>query len=190
MRGAHRALSVVHVERTVPLVMTPHTPLAQVLNKHFVVHGHHLIDSTSPFFLYFSFLSISVYFLQNELFLELDNLIAMESLCYSAKGSEDAYDVSTSLTSYEPNFVTFGELNESSGPFSFMIPSSDQDMDDVTLGKMLTEAHRGQADYCHEEEKEEGEVEQEVEGEKEEEHSNNNAHVHGWDDYGRQVRTA
>ena len=73
----------------------------------------------------------------------------MESLCYSAnKGSEDAYDVSTSLTGYEPNFVTFGELNDSSVPFSFMIPSSDQDMDDVTLGKLLTEAHRGQADYC------------------------------------------
>ena len=29
-----------------------------------------------------------------------------------------------------------------------MIPSSDQDMDDVTLGKMLTEAQRGQVDYC------------------------------------------
>ena len=29
-----------------------------------------------------------------------------------------------------------------------MIPSSDQDVEDVTLGKMLTEAHRGQADYC------------------------------------------
>ena len=29
-----------------------------------------------------------------------------------------------------------------------MIPSSDQDVDDVTLGKMLTEAHRGQVDYC------------------------------------------
>ena len=73
----------------------------------------------------------------------------MESLCCSAnKESEDAYDVSTSLTGYEPNFVTFGELNDSSVPFSFMIPSSDQDMDDVTLGKLLTEAHRGQADCC------------------------------------------
>ena len=29
-----------------------------------------------------------------------------------------------------------------------MIPSSDQDVDDVTLGEMLTAAHRGQADYC------------------------------------------
>ena len=44
--------------------------------------------------------------------------------------------------------MTFGELNDSSGPFSYIIPSSDQDMDDVTLGKLLTEAHRGQADYC------------------------------------------
>ena len=41
-----------------------------------------------------------------------------------------------------------GELNDSSVPFSFMIPSSDQDVGDVTLGKMLTEAHRGQVDYC------------------------------------------
>ena len=29
-----------------------------------------------------------------------------------------------------------------------MIPSSDQDMDDLTLGEMLTAAHRGQVDYC------------------------------------------
>ena len=71
----------------------------------------------------------------------------MESLCYSAnKGSDDAYDVSTSLTGYEPDLMTFGELPDSSGSFSYIIPSSDQDMDDVTLGKLLTEAHRGQAD--------------------------------------------
>ena len=29
-----------------------------------------------------------------------------------------------------------------------MIPSSDQDVDDLTLGEMLTAAHRGQVDYC------------------------------------------
>ena len=29
-----------------------------------------------------------------------------------------------------------------------MIPSTDQDGDDVTLGEMLTAAHRGQVDYC------------------------------------------
>ena len=64
------------------------------------------------------------------------------------QGSEDAYDVSTSLTGYEPNLLTFGELNHSSVPFSYTTPSSDQDMDDVTLGKLLTEAHGGQADHC------------------------------------------
>ena len=44
--------------------------------------------------------------------------------------------------------MTFDELYDSSVPFSLMIPSSDQDMDDLTLGEMLTAAHRGQVDYC------------------------------------------
>ena len=80
---------------------------------------------------------------------ELDNLIAMQNLRTSAnKGSNDAYDVSTSLTGYEPNYMTFSELNDSSGSFSYITPSSDQGIDDATLGKLLTEAHRGQADYC------------------------------------------
>ena len=29
-----------------------------------------------------------------------------------------------------------------------MIPSSDQDVDDLTLDEMLTATHRGQVDYC------------------------------------------
>ena len=33
------------------------------------------------------------------------------------------------------------------GPFSYVTPSSDQDIDDTTLGKLLTEAHREYADY-------------------------------------------
>ena len=41
-----------------------------------------------------------------------------------------------------------GELNDSSAPFSFMIFSTDQDVDDVTLSEMLSTAHRGQVDYC------------------------------------------
>ena len=133
--------------------MTPHTSLAQFLSA-FTLHPWSstwctLLDSTSPFFLYFSFLSFSVYFLHNELFLELDNPIVMASLRYSAaEESEGTLNASHSLTGYEPNLLTFGELNDSSVPFSFMNPSSDQDVDDVTLGKMLTEAHRGQADYC------------------------------------------
>ena len=62
--------------------------------------------------------------------------------------SDDAYDVSTSLTDYEPKLLAFDELYDSSVPFSLMIPSSDQDVDDVTLSEMLTAAHRGQVEYC------------------------------------------
>ena len=87
-------------------------------------------DLSFPVF-FFSF-----HFLHCELYPELDNQIAMEILCHSAnRESNDAYDVTPSLT-------------DSSGSFSYITPSSDQDMDDVTLGKLLTEAHRGQADYC------------------------------------------
>ena len=73
----------------------------------------------------------------------------MASLRYSAEEeSEDTLNSFTSHTGCEPNVLTFGELNDSSVPCSFMIPSMDQDVDDVTLGKMLAAAHRGQVDYC------------------------------------------
>ena len=45
--------------------------------------------------------------------------------------------------------MAFSELNDSSGSFSYITPSSDLDIDDATLGKLLTEAHRGQSDYCN-----------------------------------------
>ena len=60
--------------------------------------------------------------------------------------SEGTLNASHSFTSYEPNVLTFGELNDSSVPFSFKIPAADLDVDDLTLGKMLTEAYRGQVD--------------------------------------------
>ena len=44
--------------------------------------------------------------------------------------------------------MAFSELNDSSGSFSYITPSSDQDIDDTTLGKLLSEAHREHADYC------------------------------------------
>ena len=44
--------------------------------------------------------------------------------------------------------MAFSELNDSQGSFSYIAQASDLDMDDATLGKLLTEAHRGQADYC------------------------------------------
>ena len=124
--------------------MSSHTSLAQDLSLT-ICHPRsypwaHLLDSPLPFYFHLFFPVFSFYLLHSELYPELDNPIVMESLCYSAnKGSDDAYDVSTSLTGYEPNFMSFGELNDSSVPFSFIIPLSDQDMDDVTLGKLLTE---------------------------------------------------
>ena len=70
----------------------------------------------------------------------------------SAKGSFDAYDVTHSLTGYEPNDTVSNdtvsnELVDSQGPLAYVTPSSDQDIDDTTLGKLLTEAHREYADY-------------------------------------------
>ena len=72
---------------------------------------------------------------------ELDNQIAMQSLRHSAKGSNVAYDVTFSLAGCGPNDTVSNELIDSQGPFSYVTPSSDQDIDDATLGKLLTEAH-------------------------------------------------
>ena len=44
--------------------------------------------------------------------------------------------------------MVLSELGDSQGSFSNITPSSDLNIDDATLGKLLTEAHRGQADYC------------------------------------------
>ena len=58
------------------------------------------------FLLFYFDLSVPVFFfsfhlLHCELYPEPDNLIAMQNLRYSAKGSDDAYDVSVSLTGSE-----------------------------------------------------------------------------------------
>ena len=68
--------------------------------------------------------------------------------CSAAGESEDTLNVFHSLTGYGPKLLAFDELYDSSVPFSLMIPSTDQDLDDLTLGEMLTAAHRGQVDYC------------------------------------------
>ena len=83
-----------------------------------------------------------------ELHTDLNNLNSMQhNLRNSAKGSNDAYDVPIYLTGYEPNDMVFNELGNSQGSFSYITPSSDLDMDDTTLGKLLTEAHREYADH-------------------------------------------
>ena len=44
--------------------------------------------------------------------------------------------------------MVFSELGDCQGSFSYNTQSSDLDIDDATLGKLLTEALRGQADHC------------------------------------------
>ena len=43
--------------------------------------------------------------------------------------------------------MVFNELGNSQGSFSYITLSSDLDIDDATLGKLLDEAHREHADY-------------------------------------------
>ena len=83
-----------------------------------------------------------------DLHTDLDNLDSVENnVRHAAKGSLDTYDVTDSLTGCEPNDMLSNELVDSQGPFSYVTPSSDQDIDDTTLGKLLTEAHREHVDY-------------------------------------------
>ena len=99
--------------------------VAQVWVSSHVIHVHvRLFEFSSPIFYFdMSFTVLSFFFplLHFELHTELDNLIAMQNLRISAnKGSNDAYDFHTSLTSYEPNFMAFSELNDSSDSFSYI----------------------------------------------------------------------
>ena len=43
--------------------------------------------------------------------------------------------------------MVFSKLGDSQGSFSYITPSSDLEIADATLGKLLTEAHREHADY-------------------------------------------
>ena len=102
LHGAHHTLSL-HIARTVPhLMKSPHTSWLKFW-VHSVIHGHthgaFSLTRISPFFFYWSFLPFSVFFLHPELFLELDNLIVMASLRYSAEDeSEDTLNSFTSHT--------------------------------------------------------------------------------------------
>ena len=102
----------------------------------------------STFYFFLFLLSVSVLLFHLELFLELTytKCMANNLRCPAAEESEDTLNAFTSPTGYEPKLLAFDELYDSSVPFSLMIPSSDQDMDDLTFGEMLTAAHRGQVD--------------------------------------------
>ena len=91
--------------------------------------------------------------------LHSDDLDSMtNNLRDSANGSLVTYDDTFPLTGYEPNDMELNngtELNDtvpskftdSQDPLFHFTPSSDQDMDDTTLGKLLAEVHREYADY-------------------------------------------
>ena len=118
--------------------------MAQVLSTFIVTHGHNhgrtVFDSTSPFFFYFFLLSVTVFLFHFELSTELLNTKCMANnlRCSAAEESEDTLNSFTTPTGYEPKLLAFDELYDSSVPFSLMIPSSDQDMDDLTLGTPRT----------------------------------------------------
>ena len=112
-----------------------------------------LFDLSFYFNLSFTVFFLSSVLMHPDLQTDLYNLDSVKNnLRHSAKGSLDAYDVTHSLTGYEPNDTELNdtvsnELVDSQGPFSYVTPSSDQDIDDTTIGKLLTEAHREYADY-------------------------------------------
>ena len=146
-----------------PLVVFPvlmimcHTTLAQVVHVSVISSSRHVYVRFSLIFtnlpIYFN-LTFTVFFhssvlMHPDLHTDLNYLDSVENnLRHSAKGSLDAYDVTHSLTGYEPNDTVSNdtvsnELVDSQGPFSYVTPSSDQDIDDTTLGKLLTEAAIG-----------------------------------------------
>ena len=105
-----------------------------------------LLHSLLPAFLLSVFL-FPFYHLSDEQQPKLNKKF-MENLHNSANnGGEDTYDFFYLHTGYEPKGHDFDELQNSSVHVSFKIPVGDQDVDDLTLGKMLTEAYRGQVDY-------------------------------------------
>ena len=130
--------------------------LAQVVQVSVIFTPCHpwcVILSDFTFLPFYFDLSFPVFFhssdlMHPDLHTDLDNLDSVQhNLRHSAKGSLDAYDVTFSLTGYEPNDTVSNNLVDSQGSFSYITPLSDLDIDDTTLGKLLTEAHREYADY-------------------------------------------
>ena len=77
------------------------------------------------------------------LFLFLTNKKFMANLYNSAKEGVDTTDVLSFPTGYDPKAHDFYELLNSPALLSYMTPTADQDVDDLTLGEMLSEAYRG-----------------------------------------------
>ena len=108
---------------------------------------------TFYFSLLFSFLFLSFFLMS-----DYDYDSVTNNLRNSANGTFVTSEDSSQLTGYEPNameLINDTELNDSV-PSKFtdfqdslvhFAPSSDHDVDDETLGKLLAEVHRDYADY-------------------------------------------
>ena len=111
-----------------------------------------LFDLSFYFHLHFPVLFLFSFFMHSDQHIDLyDPDSVQNNLRLSVKESFVTSDDPHSLTGYEPNDMELNdtvsdELVYSQGPLAYITPSSDQDMDDTTLGKLLTEAHREYAD--------------------------------------------
>ena len=114
---AHKARSL----RCTPLNVVSHAPHDSRCSWVFIPSHRHTWASLFDldFFLFYFDLSFSVFFHFSILMLpephtDLNNLITMQhNLRNSAKEINNAYDVNTSLTGYEPNDMVFNELDNS-----------------------------------------------------------------------------
>ena len=114
--------------------------------------GSKLIRFSFYFSLLFSFLFLSFFLMYDS-----DNDSVTNNLRDSANGTIVTLDDFSHFTGFEPNDMELNdtELNDSV-PSKFLdfqdslvhfTPSSDHDVDDETLGKLLAEVHRDYADY-------------------------------------------
>ena len=78
----------------------------------------------------------------------LHPIITYERLSLTSPSSLSTSTCPSPSSSTSPSWCTPSSgLIDSQGSFSYITPSSDLDIDDTTLGKLLTEAHREYADY-------------------------------------------
>ena len=142
-----------HIARALQQTRSVHALRLDAHPEHFHhthLHGHPwrtLLDSPSRFNFFLFLLFVTAFLFHLELFLELLNTKCMANNLRCSAAEEWGYaERFTSPTGYEPELFAFDELYDSSVPFSLMIPSSDQDMEDLAL-EMITEAYRGKVDY-------------------------------------------
>ena len=103
----------------------------------------------SPFYFHLFFPVFSFHVLHSELYTEFDNLIVMENLCYSAQQGEWRR-----LRRLHLSHRLLPTTWPSASTTTLRIPPPTLSLHRTRTwmtwhsGKLLTEAHRGQADYC------------------------------------------